>query len=236
MDVPRPVRPSRAARQRRDREPPARAAHLPAGPGVHRAGQREGGAVPRGRGGLRGVLGEAGPRADQLVQAVPHDAAVGPAVRPLVRRRRAQHHLQLRRPPRRERAGGQGRVSLDRRAGRRPRDHLRGPPSRGPEGRQRSAPAGHRQGRPGRDLHAHDPRAAHRDARLRPHRRPAHRGVRRLLSRGPCRPDQRRRGKARHHRGWRLAARQAGRAQAGRGRGRPVDADRHGRARRPAPR
>ena len=35
--------------------------------------------------------------------------------------------------------------------------------------------------RPGRDLHADDPRDGRRDAGLRPDRRPAHRGVRRVL-------------------------------------------------------
>ncbi len=69
--------------------------------------------------------------------------------------------------------------------------------------------AGRRQGRPGRDLHADDPRAADRDARLRPDRRAAHGRLRRLLRRGARRPDQRRRGEARHHRRRRLAARQA---------------------------
>ena len=47
----------------RDREPPRRAADIPARSGVRGAGQRQGGAVPRGRDGLRGVLGEAGARA-----------------------------------------------------------------------------------------------------------------------------------------------------------------------------
>ena len=48
--------------------------------------------------------------------------------------------------------------------------HLRRPPPRGPEGRQRAQGARHQDGRPGRDLHADDPGAADRDARLRPAR------------------------------------------------------------------
>ena len=157
-------------------------------------------------------------------QRLRHHARVGPAVRPLVRRRRAQRLVQLRRPARRERPRQQGRLPLDRRARRHPDDHLRGPPSRGPEGRQRPAPARRRQRRPRRDLHADDPRAADRDARLRPDRRAAHRRLRRLLGRGAVRPDQRRRGEGRDHRRRRLATRQAGGAQAGRRRGPRVDA------------
>ena len=76
--------------------------------------------------------------------------------------------VQLRRPARRERPRRQGRVPLDRRARRHPDDHLRRPPARGPEDRQRAQGAGHREGRPRRDLHADDPGAADRDARLRP--------------------------------------------------------------------
>ena len=109
----------------RDREPDGRIADLPAGPGVRRAGQRDGRPVRRGRGGLRGVLGEAGARADRLVEAVREDARVGPAVRQVVHRRRAERRLQLRRPPRRARPRRQGRLPLDRRAGRHPDADLR---------------------------------------------------------------------------------------------------------------
>ena len=69
--------PSRSPRERRaaasvarDREPPRRVADLPAGPGLHRPGQRDGRPLRRGRGRLRGVLGEARARADRLVDAV----------------------------------------------------------------------------------------------------------------------------------------------------------------------
>ena len=53
---------------------------------------------------------------------------MGPPVREVVRRRRAQRRLQLRRPPRRERPRRQGRVPLDRRARRHPDADLRRPP------------------------------------------------------------------------------------------------------------
>ena len=48
------------------------------------------------------------------------------------------------------------------------------------------------EGRPGRHLHADDPRAAGRDAGLRPHRRAAHGRVRRLQRRCAGRPHRRR--------------------------------------------
>ena len=65
----------------------------------------------------------------------------------------------------------QGRLPLDRRARRDPDDHLRDLHARELEGGERAARAGRAQGRPGRHLHADDPRAADRDARLRPDRR-----------------------------------------------------------------
>ncbi len=72
---------------------------------------------------------------------------------------------------------------------------------------------------PDRDLHADDPRDRRRDARLRPDRRTAHRGLRRLLLLRAGRPGPGLRRPRRHHRRRRLPARLAGRAQAGRGRG-----------------
>ena len=66
-----------------------------------------------------------GARAARLVDAVHHDARVGPPVRQVVRRRRAERRLQLRRPPRRGGPRRQGRVPLDRRARRHPDAHLR---------------------------------------------------------------------------------------------------------------
>ena len=56
------------------------------------------------------------------------------------------------------------------------------PPARGQQGGQRAQGARRRDRRPGRDLHADDPRAADRDARLRPDRRAAHGRLRRLLA------------------------------------------------------
>ena len=82
--------------------------------------------------------------------------------------------------------------------------------------RQRAAGAGHPDRRSRRDLHADDPGAAHRDARLRPHRCAAHGRVRRLLAEALAGRIQDATGQARHHRRRRLAARQAGRPQAGR--------------------
>ena len=166
----------------------------------------------RRRSGLRGVLGEARPRAAPLDRAVRDDPRVGPAVRQVVPRRPAERRLELPRPARRERPRRQGRLPLDRRAGRHADDHLRRPAARGQQGRQRPQGARHRDRRPGRHLHADDPRAADRDAGLRPARRAPHGRLRRLLRRGPVRPDQRRPGQARDHGRRRLAARQARRA------------------------
>ena len=143
-------------------------------------------------------------------RTVRHDARMGPAVRQVVRRRQAQRRLQLRRSPRRERPRRQGRLPLDRRARRHADDHLRRSAARGEQGGQRAARARHPDRRPGRDLHADDPGAADRDARLRPDRRAAHGRLRRLLRRGARRPHRGFPGQAGHHRGRRLAPRQAG--------------------------
>ena len=213
----------------RDREPPRGVAALPAGPGLRRPGQRDGRPVRRGRGRLRGVLGEARARADRLVDAVRDDARMGPAVREVVHRRRAQRRLQLRRPARRARPRRQGRLPLDRRAGRHPDADLPRPPARGQQGGQRAQGARRRDGRPGRHLHADDPGAADRDARLRPDRGAAHGRLRRLLGRGAVGPDQRLRGEGPDHRRRRLPARQGGRAQGPRRRGARRHADDRGR-------
>ena len=76
-----------------------------------------------------------------------------------------------------------------------------------------------REGRPGRDLHADDPGDGRRDAGLRPARRAAHRGLRRLLRRRAAQPDPRLRRQAGDHRRRRLPARCRRPAQAGRRRG-----------------
>ncbi len=194
--------------------------------GLHGPGQRAGLALRGGGPRPGGLLGAHRPGDRHLAGALHDDPRVGPAVREVVRRREAEHQRELRRPARRERPRREGRLPLDRRAGRHPDDHLRRPPARGLEDGQRAARARHRDRRPGRDLHADDPRAADRDARLRPDRRAAYGRVRRLLRGGALRPDQRRAGEARHHRRRRLAARQGDRSEAGRRRGRPVDARR----------
>ena len=117
------------------------------------------------------------------VKPFDEDPRVGPAVRQVVRRRQAQRRLQLRRPPRRARPRRQGRLPLDRRAGR----HADASPTPTCSARSRKAAnalleLGVDDGRPRRDLHADDPGAADRDARLRAHRRAAHRRLRRLLA------------------------------------------------------
>ena len=80
------------------------------------------------------------------------------------------------------------------RARRHSHDHLRRTARRGAAVRQRPEGSRRRQGRPGQHLPADDPRGGDRDARLRSHRRPAQRGVRRLLVAVAGRPHQRRRG------------------------------------------
>ena len=62
-------------------------------------------------------------------------------------------------------------------------------------------------GRPGRDLPADDPRGRGGDAGLRPDRRAAHRGLRRLLRRRAGHPDPGLRGRGGDHRRRRLPAR-----------------------------
>ena len=91
---------------------------------------------------------------------------------------------------------------------------------RGLQGGQRAHRARRREGRPGRHLHADDPRDGHRDAGLRPDRRAAHRGLRRLLRRRARHPRRRLRREGDHHRRRRLPARRGVGAQAGRRRGR----------------
>ena len=132
----------------------------------------------------------------------------------VVRRREAQRRLQLRRPARRGRARRPGRHPLRGRARRHPHDHLRRAQGRGQPGRERPHRPRRRGRRPRRDLPADDPRGRHLDARLRPHRSGALRGVRRLLGRRARVPHRRRRGQGRHHRRRRLPARLGVRAQA----------------------
>ena len=81
------------------------------------------------------------------------------------------------------------------------------------------------QGRSGQHLHADDPRGGGGDARLRPHRRPAQRRVRRLLGAVAGRPDQRCRGQGAGDRRRRLPPWRGVPAQAGRRRGGGADVD-----------
>ncbi len=96
----------------------------------------------------------------------------------------------------RDRAPQQGRAHLGRRARRPPHAHLLRPLPRGLGVRQRPQVARHQEGRPRRALPADDPRAGHRDARLRAHRRRPQRRLRRLQRRVAARPHQRRAGAA----------------------------------------
>ena len=135
---------------------------------------------------------------------------VEPAVREVVRRRPAQRRVQLPRPARRGRPRRQGRDPLGGRAGRHP--HASPTPTCTRSVCQAAnalTDLGVTRRRPGRDLHADDPRGRGRDAGLRPDRRHAQRGLRRLLRRRAVRPHPGRRRQARDHRRRRLPARQA---------------------------
>ena len=154
-----------------------------------------------------GVLGDAG-RPPELGEAVgPGARLVQPAVRQVVRRRRAQRRLQLPRPAHRGRPRRQGGDPLGGRARRHPHDHLRRPAPVGLPGGQRADRSRRRRRRPGRDLHADDPGGRGRDAGLRPHRRHPQRRLRRLLGRLAVRPHRGRQREARDHRRRRLPAR-----------------------------
>ena len=90
---------------------------------------------------------------------------------------------------------------------------------RGQAGGQRADRARREGRRPGRDLPADDPRGGGRHAGLRPDRRPAHGGLRRLLRRRAVHPDPGLRGRGRDHRRRRLPPGCPLGAQAGRRRG-----------------
>ena len=90
---------------------------------------------------------------------------VEPAVREVVRRRRAQRRLQLPRPPCRGRQRRPRRPALGGRARRRAPRHLRRAHRRGQAPRERARGPRHRPRRPRRDLHADDPRGGRLDAR-----------------------------------------------------------------------
>ena len=169
-----------------------------------------------------------------MVRAPHEGARVGRAALHLVRRRHPERQRQLPRPPRRGRARRQGRLPLRVRAGRRarPRHHLLRPARRGVPVRQRPAVARDRQGRRGRPLHGHGARARGGDARLRPDRRAARGGVRRLLGRGARRAAGVDRGQGPGHPGRGVAQGRARAAQGHRRRGREARTQRaaHGRA------
>ena len=61
--------------------------------------------------------------------------------------------------------------------------------------------------RPGGHLHGHDARAAHRHAGLRPHRRPAHRGLRRVFVQCAGGPHSRLAGRGCGYSGWLVPSR-----------------------------
>ena len=91
------------------------------------------------------------------------------------------------------------RLPLARRGGRGARHHLRRAAGGGEALRQRAEGPGRREGRRGRHLPADDPRGGRRDARVRPHRRPPQRRLRRLLRRGGARAHGVLRGQAPDH-------------------------------------
>ena len=101
-------------------------------------------------------------------------------------------------------------IDLGERTRRGPHSHLRATSSRSAEVRQRPEIAGRQKRRPGRHLHGHDPRAAHRHAGLRPHRRAAHGGLRRILLERSGRSHSRLPGRRRHHPGRLLPPRRRG--------------------------
>ena len=205
--------PKATPRQRAHPGPPEGGAEVPAAEVL-----RQGGAGPE-RGDLPGgapepgaVLGAPGQGAP-VAQAVAEGARVEAPLREVVRRREAQRLRQLPGPPRRGPAPQQGRDHLGGRARRQPRADLPGPLARGQPLRRR-APAPRRQeGRHRHHLHADDPGAPDRDARLRAHRRAPQRGVRRVRARVAPRPDQRLQGQGRDHGRRQLPARRAGPAQ-----------------------
>ena len=111
--------------------------------------------------------------------------------------------------------------------------HLLAAAGAGRQVRQRAQEARRRQGRPGRHLHADDPRGRRGHAGLRPSRRAAHRGVRRVQRQGRGRALQRPRVQGPHHPGRGDARRQGRRAEDQRRRGprRRPDHGREGRRR-----
>ena len=116
--------------------------------------------------------------------------------------------VQLRRPARRGRSGGQGGLPLGGRArGGHPHHHLRRPAGDGVPGGQRAGGARRGRRRPGGHLHADDPRGRGGHAGLRPARGAPLGDLRRVLRRGAGRPHPRRRRPGGDHRRRRLPPR-----------------------------
>ena len=100
--------------------------------------------------------------------------------------------VELPRPARRGPRRNKAAIVWEGGAGRSPDADLLGPLSPGQRLRQRAQVARRRARRPRRSLPAARPRARHRDARVRPHRRGPQRGLRRLQRRVAARSHQRR--------------------------------------------
>ena len=158
---------------------------------------------------------------------------MGPTLLEVVRRRSAQHVLQLPRPPRRGRFRRPDRLPLGRRTGRHPDHQLRRPARRGVPVRKRIACPRPRARRPSGHLHADDPRTTGSHAGLYSHRGGPQRHLRGLLTRLHRGPMRGRRGPAHRHRGRRLPPRRpvGAEGQCGRRAGRrgPVGRARGGR-------
>ncbi len=158
---------------------------------------------------ILGAHGEGTP----LVQAVEKTLRMEGAVRQMVRRRPDQSQLQLPRPPSRRAAPQQGghhlggRTRRVRQSGRDPRPHLHRFAPRSLPVRQCAETQRRHARRPRHHLHADGARSGHRHAGLRPHRRDALGGLRRIQRAGAHRPHSRLRGQNGHHGGWRLPAR-----------------------------
>ena len=142
-----------------------------------------------------------------------HLLRAGQRLDQMVRGRRPQRLVQLRRPAfAQAREPDRDHLGRRRSEGRQAR-HLSGAARRGvPDGEHPAQPQ-RREGRPRHHLHADDPGSRVRDARLRAHRRDPFGGVRRLLAGLARRPHRGLQVERRHHGGRRLARRPQGAAQ-----------------------
>ena len=177
----------RRPRVDRDRDDAPRGAALPAAARVRRAGERAAGHLRRA---IRTSSGSARAR-ERVTWFEPFTRAerVGAAVREVVHRRQAQHHLQLRRPPRRGGLGDKVAYYWEGEPVDERRELTFADLQRETTKLANALKAARRdEGDAGRDLHGHGPGDADRDARLRADRRAAHRRLRRLLRRLALRP------------------------------------------------